>query len=148
VVNGLTVFPVKIRVPLSVSDSSRENAIRTNVGKQLETMTLVQLEDLQNELEGLVLINPDWPICIAACDTRSMATLTVGALLQAVQGEVDFRKMFPGPRGAALEPGAPSVIPPAPPPPAPGAGERLLPSAKKRKLLWAGALVLVLALVK
>lgn len=147
VVNNVTVFPVKLRTPLSVSGSSRENAIRTNVGKQLETMTLFQLEEFQQELEGLILINPDWQICIASCDSKSMATLTAGAILQAVQGEVEFRKMFPGPRGAALEPGAPSTFQPTPPPPAPGPGEQMLPSAKRSNILWGLGLLLALAVV-
>ena len=139
VINGreLTIFPIILAAPLSVSGSSRQNAIRVNVGKHLENLELVQLETLQEEVTNLVLIDPDWPICVALCDSNNIATISASELLQSVQGEIrflmDMSETFP-----ALTP-APAPKP-EPKPTVPKSGDTT-------KLLWGGAAILALLLL-
>lgn len=112
VVDGknLTVFPIRVSIPLNAFNTSRENAARKNLATQLETFTLVQLDALLTEVRDLTLIDTEWPICVFACGAANHIIFSAAEVAAAVRGEIEFRKLFPGARGAATLPGAPSTI--------------------------------------
>jgi len=130
----VTVFPIAIWGPLNVSNSSRENAIRTNLGRNLEKMTLVQLDALLQELRGRILIDPEWPVCLHACGQANHAVLSAAEIGSAVAGVIHARKQAAA--AAAKEPPAPT----------PNGGELLAPSFK-RTLFWGGAALAAVLLV-
>lgn len=131
---NVTVFPVPIVVPANVFNTSRENVIRLNLGRRLESFSLAQLNSLLFEIEGLLLLDVAWPVCLYSCGEANHAIVSAADIAEAVKGTI-----------AALR-ANPATVPSPPPAPKPGALEFLSPSAFNRTLFWGGLVAVTILL--
>ena len=136
---NITIFPVPTHVPWNVFNTSRENVIRLNLGRKLESMSIFQLNALLSELDVLLQIDTEWPICLYACGTKSHAIISASSMVGAVKGVIEAAKTKVT---TEFKPGPVST----PPAPAPTAVEIVGQANLNRTLFWGGVIaVMILA---
>jgi hypothetical protein len=127
----ITVFPVPIVVPVNVLNTSRENVVRMNLARRLESFSVSQLSSLLTEIEALLLLDPEWPVCLYSCGEANHAIVSAAEIAQAIKGAIEFVKAQA------------SIVPPAP---KPGIAEGVSSIALNRTLFWGGVVAVTILL--
>lgn len=136
---NITVFPVPVVVPTNVFNTSRENVIRLNLGRRLESMSLFQLNALLSELDVLLQIDTEWPICLYSCGEANHAIISAAEMVGSVRGVIEAAKT----KVTTTVDKTPASVPPAPSP----SGVEIVGAANlNRTLFWGGVIaVMILA---
>lgn len=143
---SITTFVIPVRVPLNVYNTSRENAARMNLSKQLELMSATNLSLFLAELVGLASIDTEWPICLFSCGEANHIIFSVSEIAQAVSGEIEARKKTPA---TSVSPSAsPTATSQKTPITNSGASTGINPSFIQGTIFWGGIAAVVILLAR